>query len=178
MKTRHAIVLAVLLSGCVSPSTMLVNQNGQMIRCATMGGGYGIAGAIAITAATQAHNGCVSDFQRVGYVKVPDTMLGFTTAWNGPLVITETTGPAAAAGIKAGDKIVSIDDKPVATTYDVYKSREGKSAGDKVKIVVKRNSDFTYSMPTADLSSFPTMTPYALPRLTQEMVFEPVLVSR
>jgi S1-C subfamily serine protease len=175
MKTRHAIILAVLLSGCVNPSTMLVNQNGQLIRCATMGGGYGIAGAIAITAANQAHNGCVSDFQRVGYVKVPDTMLGVTTAWNGPLVVVEAMGPAAEAGIKAGDQIVSINDKPVATTYDMYKSREGKSAGDKVKVVVKRNSDFTYSM---DSPSFSTTTPYVSPRLTQEMVFEPVLVNR
>jgi len=76
MKTSLLIAAAVLLTGCVSPSAMLVNRQGQTMRCATTGGGYGIAGAIAISAANRSYNACVSDYQRIGFVKLPDTTLG------------------------------------------------------------------------------------------------------
>jgi S1-C subfamily serine protease len=146
------IFLTILLSGCVNPSTMMVNREGQTLRCAATGGGYGIAGAIAITAANQAHNGCVSDYQKIGFVKIPDATLGVELKdWNSPLVV-KTSGSAEAAGIKPGDQIVSVDSQSVANVYDVFRILDGKSAGDKVKVIITRDD--------------------------KEMTFEPVLVSK
>jgi|ERR1041385_2687501 len=152
MKTSLLIAAAALLAGCVSPSAMLVNRQGQTMRCATTGGGYGIAGAIAISAANRSYNACVSDYQRIGFVKLPDTTLGAYGEWNKPYVVTKVFGPAEAVGIKAGDEIVAIDGKPVDSVYGAYQAVNGKSAGDKVKVVVRREN--------------------------QEMTFEPVLAAR
>ena len=152
MKTSLLIAAGVLLAGCVSPSAMLVNRQGQTMRCATTGGGYGIAGAIAIQAAQKSYDACVSDYQRIGFVKLPDTTLGAYGEWNKSYVVTKVFGPAEAVGIKAGDEIVAIDGKPVDSVYGAYQAVEGKSAGDKVKVVVRREN--------------------------QEMTFEPTLAAR
>jgi hypothetical protein len=48
-------------------------------------------------------------------------------------------GPAAKAGLKAGDAIIRIGGKPVATIYDYMESLKGYKPGDKVDVVVRRD---------------------------------------
>ena len=148
---KKLFIAALFLAGCVSPSAMLVNRQGQTMRCATTGGGYGIAGAIAIQAAQKSYDACVSDYQRIGFVKIPETTVGFSSEYS-PLIVVEVQNSAEVVGIKPGDAVVSVDGKPTATLYDVYKVLDGKSAGDKVKVVVRREN--------------------------QEMTFEPTLAAR
>ena|SRR5690348_11056903 len=151
MKTK-LLVTALFLSACVSPSTLMVNREGKGVRCATTGYGYGVAGAIAMSAAQQSHNSCVSDYGKLGYVKIPDTAVGINVEWNGPMIVKEVKDPAKTVGIQTGDEVLSIDGKPVANTLDTFKALDGKSVGDKVKVVVKRDN--------------------------RELTFEPVLVTR
>jgi S1-C subfamily serine protease len=48
-------------------------------------------------------------------------------------------GPAAEAGVKAGDVIVAIQAKPVATGHGVVRAMESVEAGDKVELSLKRD---------------------------------------
>lgn len=47
-------------------------------------------------------------------------------------------GPAERAGLKAGDRILSIGGKKVANVYDYMASTRGNKAGDTVEVVVQR----------------------------------------
>ena len=70
------VFLIVLLLGCTTPSTLLVNRDGKVVRCAATRYGYGLAGAIAIGAAQSAHSGCVTDARRLGFAEIPDASVG------------------------------------------------------------------------------------------------------
>lgn len=48
-------------------------------------------------------------------------------------------GPAAEAGVKAGDVIVAIDAKPVATGRELVRAMEAIEPGDKVELGLKRS---------------------------------------
>jgi len=64
MKT--AIILAVaFLSGCATPSELLVNPQGRVMRCSAAG--WGLIGA---PLAYQSFDRCVADLERLGYKTV------------------------------------------------------------------------------------------------------------
>jgi S1-C subfamily serine protease len=130
----------LLLSGCVTtPSTMLVNSQGQAMRCATTGYGYGIAGAIAISTAGQSHDRCVQDLHKIGYIKIPDVRVGLKSDWKlTPPVVMAVEGPAEQIGLKPGDQILSFDGKVYASEFDVYKLLNTKKLGDTLKVQVRR----------------------------------------
>jgi serine protease Do len=46
--------------------------------------------------------------------------VGLRLGWRGKLVVTESRGPAATAGIEAGDELVSIDGKALPQDIDFY----------------------------------------------------------
>jgi hypothetical protein len=48
-------------------------------------------------------------------------------------------GPAADAGVKAGDVIVAVQSKPVATGRELVRAMETVKAGDKVELTLKRD---------------------------------------
>ena len=132
---KKLFIAALFLVGCVSPSTLMVNREGQGMRCASTGWGTG-----GVLAATASHSSCVSDFNKLGYVKLPDVWLGVTpTDWKGPVIAKEVEGPAMTAGIQVSDQFLSIDGKPITTYLDTFKALNGKSVGDKVKVIVKRD---------------------------------------
>lgn len=139
---KKLFLAALLLTGCVSPSTLLVNQDGNGYRCATTGWGWG-----GIMAAEAGHSSCVKDYQRLGYVKLPETTIGTQGGWNKPYVVTKVFGPAEAVGIKPGDEIVAIDGKPVDGLLSMYRAVDGKSVGDKIKVTVKRENKELYFEP-------------------------------
>lgn len=66
MKPISLLIVAALLAGCATPSTMLVNDKGQYMRCASMG-----AGLVGMSVATMAYNHCVDDAKSIGFKEVP-----------------------------------------------------------------------------------------------------------
>jgi S1-C subfamily serine protease len=118
----------------------MVNREGKGVRCASTG--YGAGGTLAATAS---HSSCVSDYGKLGYIKLPDAALGVYADFNGPLITKEVREPAKSAGIKVGDEVISVDGKPIASMLDSFKALNTKSVGDKVKVVVKRdNHELTF----------------------------------
>ena len=65
------LVICASLWGCsVAPSTLfVVSPDGKAYRCATYRYGYGVMGAIAMSSAQNTHDKCVSDMERLGYVR-------------------------------------------------------------------------------------------------------------
>jgi len=62
---RSALILLALLGGCVSPSQMMVSNDGRMARCAASGWGY-----IGAPLAYHTVSTCVSDYESIGYRKM------------------------------------------------------------------------------------------------------------
>lgn len=62
-------------------------------------------------------------------------------SWLGAYVYeTESGSPAAAAGLKTADYIVSVDGKTVSTSDEVSALIKSKSIGDTIKMVIRRSS--------------------------------------
>ena len=65
-----------------------------------------------------------------------------STATSGALLGAVTAGgPAAAAGLKAGDVVTAIDGKKVSGSGDLVAAIAAHSPGDRIKVTVKRGSD-------------------------------------
>jgi membrane-associated protease RseP (regulator of RpoE activity) len=143
-KTLIMIFLLAVLAGCATPSTMLVNRQGKVVRCAATGYGYGIAGAIAIGTAEASHSKCVSDMRRVGFVRLPNVSMG--VEWDrvkkSPLTISEVkpASPAERAGLKPGDQVVAVDGKPMSEPFSMIAAFEDKRPGDEVVLKVLRDT--------------------------------------
>ena len=129
-----SIVLIISLSGlagCVTPSTVLMNSQGQGYRCATTGYGYGIAGAIAMSAAQSTHDRCVEDMERLGFVRFPEIRVGILSEWKEtPPIIKTVEGPAQQAGLRAGDQMISIDGAAVTSQFELLRLLNRKKRGD------------------------------------------------
>jgi S1-C subfamily serine protease len=55
-------------------------------------------------------------------------------------VATATFSPAAKAGLKAGDIVVKLDGKPIASESDLSVVINGKKPGDKMSVTYVRDS--------------------------------------
>ena len=64
-KIQMGVFLLLSLSGCTTPSTMLVNDQGQIMRCAASGWGW-----IGTPQALLIHQKCVDDLKSIGYVEM------------------------------------------------------------------------------------------------------------
>jgi hypothetical protein len=63
------------LAGCIPPSTLLVNDEGNVSRCASYGtGGYGMETAASL------HTSCVTDMKELGDVPLPPVRMGVNYA--------------------------------------------------------------------------------------------------
>jgi S1-C subfamily serine protease len=129
-------VVALLLAGCATPSTTLINQDLQVVRCsATSRERSGTPSVVAN------RDRCVREFKSMGYVELPDVVLGIKPLFTGPTasvqeVITES--PADKAGIRPGDVIRSMDGSQVQSFKDFVAALSAKRAGDTLPIVVSR----------------------------------------
>src|SRR5262245_57001295 len=123
------------LSGCMPPSTLFVNDEGNVSRCASYGtGGYGMETAASL------HTSCVNDLKQLGYVSVPPVRMGVHYALATSRVEkVEADSGAARAGIRVGDTLVTIDGKPPGTATERMRSLATKQAGDMVLVVIERN---------------------------------------
>jgi S1-C subfamily serine protease len=142
MKITHKITLLTvavgLLAGCVSASTMMVNQEGKWVRCSATGAGWLGAPIAAVN-----HSRCIEDLQKIGYAPLPNADWGVKVSeWSSsPAKITGITAgsPADVAGIKLGDIIRAIDNQPVDKGLDVIKLVADKNAGDLLRVQVERS---------------------------------------
>ena len=122
----------------------LLNSNGEVIgvnsQIATAGGGNGSVGiGFAIPANTVKN--VLPQLERGAQPE--HAYLGVSTAQgqNGGAQVGEVTsgGPAAKAGLRAGDVITEVDGDHVGSPEDVAKAIEDNKPGDKVDVKVERN---------------------------------------
>ena len=88
---------APMLTACVSTSTMLINEQGKWMRCASSGGGY-----VGAPMALANHSRCVEEMERMGYIVLPEVVWGVKpTNWSEAptkIVLVEPGSPADVAG--------------------------------------------------------------------------------
>jgi PDZ domain-containing protein len=140
---KHLFSVAFLMltaSACVTPSTMLVNREGKVIRCASYGYGWGVAGAIAIGTAEQMHDSCVRDAGMIGFIPVPKAAFGFNVdTKTSPLRIIQVGSNAAAAGMRIGDVLLNAGSRPLNHPFDLFQFLNSKKPGDRVVVTVQRD---------------------------------------
>lgn len=111
---QSAISLAIisLIAGCVTPSQMLVNPRGQLMRCSATGWGF-----IGAPLAQQSYNKCVSDLRDVGYLEVEQAgatgiLISLTEPTTARIITVIPNSPAAGAGVLVGDRIIEVNGQP------------------------------------------------------------------
>ena len=126
--------LVICLSGCVTPSTLLVNDDGRVMRCASYGSGaYGIA------TATSIHSTCVNDMKKLGYVVLPDVTMGLSLEPGTTQVKTVVPGAGAAqAGIHVGDQIARMNTIAVTRSAEVLHILQDKKSGERIDVTLVR----------------------------------------
>jgi membrane-associated protease RseP (regulator of RpoE activity) len=130
---------ALLLAGCATPSTTLVNQDLKTIRCSSTS--WGRSGTPQVVANRER---CVREFESMGYLELPDVVLGIRPLFTGaaPSVQEVITGsPADKAGMRPGDVIQSMGGSQVQSFKDFVGALRSKRAGDVLPIVVRRGGD-------------------------------------
>jgi S1-C subfamily serine protease len=129
-------VAALLLAGCATPSTTLVNQDMQTIRCSAISRGHSGTPSVLVN-----RDRCVREFKSMGYVELPEVVLGIKPLFTGaaPSVQEVITGsPADKAGMKPGDVIQSMGGSQVQSFKDFVSALRSKRAGDVLPVVVNR----------------------------------------
>ena len=132
-----AVLVGVLASGCATPSTLLMNQQGQVIRCASSGWGY-----VGAPMAQLSHDRCVSDYKKLGYLELPDVRLGFVPEYLDTSIVVKSIvpgSPAQRVGLQAGDRIKTMDGTIVQTHRDLSTVLSAKRPGDQLIVVVERD---------------------------------------
>jgi hypothetical protein len=182
------IVLMVVISGCVTPSTMLVNSEGNTIRCSSYGYGTGIPGAIAMGTAQQMHDTCVNDAKLIGFIPIPKAGFGFhADLKTNPLKIIEVGENARSAGMRVGDLLLEVDSIPVTHYFTLVRFLNTKKPGDNVTVKVQRAREvlglnFRLVTREASLSQVslnqlpsvrPTNAPTPVPVVTPQPMSEP-----
>ncbi len=132
-------VVAALVSGCVSPSQMLVGPQGDVRRCSAAGFGF-----IGAPLAEHSFNVCVDDIQSLGYVPVERAgsvgiQLSAADSKSTIVSVVMPNSPASAAGILVGDRLVKINGQPVLDRAAAKTLMFGK-LGESVTITMERNN--------------------------------------
>ena len=127
---------AVQTDAAINPGNSggpLLDARGRVIGVNSQGRGGGIAFAVPVDTVKR----IVADLRDDGRVERP--FLGVTTARDGRRV-TEVVrgGPADDAGLRAGDRIVSVDGRRVRGQGDVAEAVQRRRPGDRVRVVVRR----------------------------------------
>lgn len=119
MKRLISIIsAAVLLTGCMSLKTEMVNANGTFKDCAATGGGLGLGAVVGVAIAAAARSGCVNDQKEGGFLEAEHAgtlHVKFAASTDeAPLTVSESR----INGIQTGDQIVAINGKAVATSEE------------------------------------------------------------
>ena len=133
------LVIAVI-SGCSTPSTMLINQEGQLYRCASSGWGY-----VGAPMANSINRSCVDDLKKVGYVEIPKVVWGVNLPSSAklPLKVGAVVrgSPAESSGIVTGDIVRELDGQPVQTLVQVYQLLDTKKPDDLLQVRIERRGE-------------------------------------
>jgi serine protease Do len=141
MSQRHMILYPAcclgfmfFLVGCITPSTLLINDQGQIYRCSSYG-----AGGLGMAMASGIHSTCVNDMKKLGYVPLPPVRVGVELAPGTKRVtkILPNSG-AARAGIQVDDEIIAVDGRPLGSVTDQARFLATKHEGDVVTITIER----------------------------------------
>lgn len=130
------VIAALLLAGCATPSTTLVNQDLRTVRCSATGRGH--SGTPSVLAN---RDRCVREFKSMGYLELPDVVLGITPSFRGPAPSVQELvpgSPADEAGMKTGDVIKSMGGSEVRTFKDFVDALRSGQAGKALPVVVQR----------------------------------------
>jgi len=130
-----ALGCGLVCAGCVTPSTLLVNDQGHVARCSAHG--YGVMG---VATAGEIHRRCVVDRQTLGYVPLAAVWLGVHTA-PGTDVIARFSpqSQAPAAGLRVGDRLLRVNGRPVLPPPALMRTLAGKQAGEMVEVTIARD---------------------------------------
>jgi membrane-associated protease RseP (regulator of RpoE activity) len=138
-----------VLAGCATPSTLLINDEGKVMRCAAAGGGW-----MGAPMAVMAEQHCVDDAKRLGFFEMPPAKLGVTLDFtkSPPVVHDVVPGSmASAAGLQRGDAVVRLDQYPIHGAHEFYGVLGQKKPGDTLAITVIRDGSertLTATVPT------------------------------
>ncbi len=113
MKNRLLAIALVLVAGCVTPSAVLVNDQGQIVDCHAAG--FGI---ISGTMAQNRFETCYSTAQMNGYVEADRAGVTGILLQDGAQVTVSRVlpgSPAAGAGVLPGDTVMRINDLAVTS---------------------------------------------------------------
>ena len=133
-----ALLAVALLDSCATPSTLLVNQEGKVMRCASHGWGY-----IGAPMAGSIHDGCVSDFKKLGFVPLPDVVWGVRLAdWSSSparVKLVEGGSSAEASGIKSGYIVRKVDNQPINKGMEIFQLLAQKKPGEVLRAQIERD---------------------------------------
>jgi hypothetical protein len=128
---------AATVAGCVTPSMLLINDQGQVIRCSAQGWGY-----VGAPMAQMAQESCVKDYKKVGYYELPDVVVGFIFEPGSTRIKSVTAGSAAEeVGVRAGDLVTQIDGRAIRNNRDLADLLAHWKAGDMLVIDVTRGAE-------------------------------------
>jgi S1-C subfamily serine protease len=134
---KKILLLAFLLAGCTSQSSLFIAPDGRVARCAHWGwGGYGT------TVAMMNQSNCERDARMTGMIQLPEAYAGVALDFksNKSMVITEVMEPSKSVGVQKGDVMRSVDGVAMSVPWDYMKAIAKKSVGDIVNIQVERDS--------------------------------------
>jgi predicted metalloprotease with PDZ domain len=145
MPNRLTILATTLLTiiGCATPSTVLVNSEGRVIRCASYGWGTRpVIAAVTISTAYAIRDSCVRDAEMIGYVPLSTATTGLHLDWKTkPPTIDDVAGPSLKAGILKGDVLTHMDDEEITEPMAMLSIMSQKRVGDSMKLRIKRGAD-------------------------------------
>ncbi len=134
MKNIVVLFVIVLLAGCVSQSQILMNNQGQGVRCPSSG--YGLAGMMV---SSKNQNNCVEDYKRMGYVEIEKVgVTGIMRTEDCSVIKVFKDSPADRAGMKVGDVIERVNGQPVRNNKELTMAALGL-AGNPVELKVRRD---------------------------------------
>lgn len=141
------LACCVGLGGCVTPSTLLVNDDGDVKRCSAYG-----YGAMGVATAGGIHSGCVADMKKLGYMPLSDVTTGIHAPKGSTVIDRFTPGSQApAAGLRVGDTVRTINGAPPVPATGLMRALAGKQVGDTVPVIFERDGQVR----TADVPLIP-----------------------
>jgi len=127
---RHPLTIAMLtigLAACAHGNVRFVNSDGRISVCASTG--YGAIGA---TEAGGFQDNCVTSATAAGYIPVEEAgSIGLVSSADPTSLRVASVlpnSPADFAGIKAGDKIVAVNNQPVNTWLEARRLLFGRAS--------------------------------------------------
>jgi S1-C subfamily serine protease len=136
IKTIVLAFVVCFLSACVSMNGKMQNAQGELADCSTSGGGIGLGMVVGAATAAISNSSCESKMREKGFLLTKDVGkhgVGFGS--NTEPVVSDVSEPASSC-VSVGDKLTSVNGKPVASALDAKRGLFAKS-GDKMSLAMQ-----------------------------------------